>query len=203
MDGAKLALLMIGIFFLAYGLVAYRFFFAILGGAAGLVSGVLLLPSLLRMPILAGHGTVATLVVLLFLLLAGILLIHFLRRPVIFLGGAATGILISHFATSGLSAVPELFSRLPRLGEIHAIDALVGVLLGVMFLVFESMFAVVLTSFTGAFLCAWGLGGRWTFPAAFVLGLVLQPILARYLPLPAHSQGGGGRKGKRRGGEED
>jgi hypothetical protein len=202
-DGTKLALLMVGIFFLAYGLVAYRFFFAILGGTAGLVSGVLLLPSLLRIPILAGRETEATLVLLLLLLLAGILLIHLLRKPVIFLGGAAAGILLSHFAGGGLAAAPELFSRVPRLGEIHAIDALVGILLGVMFLVFESLFAVVLTSFAGAFLCAWGLGGKWTFPAAFVLGLALQPLLARYLPLPAHSHGGVVRKGRRKEKDED
>jgi len=198
-DGTKLALLMVGIFFLAYGLVAYRFFFAILGGATGLVAGVLVLPTLLRYPALASHQVEVTLGVLLLLLVLGILLIHFLRKAVLFLGGVASGIILAHFATQGLAAA-DILSRLPRLSEIHAVDLLVGVLLGVLFLLFEQVFAVVLTSFAGAFLCTWALGGRWTFALAFGLGLVLQPVLGRFLPLPSHSQGKG--KARRRGDEE-
>lgn len=196
MDGTRLALLMVGIFFLAYGLLAYRFFFAILGGATGLVAGVLVLPTLLKVPQLAAHKVEVTLALLVLLLVLGILLIHFLRKAVLFLGGLASGIILAHFATQGLAAA-DILSRLPRLSEIHAVDILVGVLLGILFLIFESFFAVVLTSFAGAFLCTWALGGRWTFAIAFGLGLLLQPILARFLPLPAHSQGGGKGRGKR------
>jgi hypothetical protein len=202
MDGTRIALLMVGIFFLAYGLLAYRFFFAILGGATGLVTGVLVLPSILALPALAARQVEATLAVLIILLVLGILLIHFLRRAVLFLGGVASGIILSHFVTQGLAAA-DILSRLPRLSEIHPIDILVGVLLGVLFLIFESIFAVVLTSFAGAFLCTWALGGKWTFLVAFAMGLVMQPLLARFIPLPAHSHGGGRKKGKRRESEED
>ncbi len=201
MDATRIALLMVGIFFLAYGMTVYRFFFAILGGTTGLVTGVLVLPSLLRIPFLAAHQVEATLGVLVLFLLLGVVLLHLLRQGVVFLGGAAVGIILSHFVTQGWQAA-DLLSRLPRLSDLQAIDILVGILLGILFLIFENIVVLVITSFAGALFVTWALGGRWTFLLAFAVGLVLQPFVARYAPLPGHDRGGKGRKPSRRKAEE-
>ena len=59
MDPVKLIVLLVGVFFLAYGMSSYRYFYIILGGAAGVASGVVIKEPLMRIPGLADHPGIA------------------------------------------------------------------------------------------------------------------------------------------------
>ncbi len=182
MDPVKLVALMAGVFFLAFGLAAYRQFFKVLGVTVGVALWVVFREPLVRMPGLRDHPGTAALLILILFVAAGVLLVVKFRKIFAFLGGFGTGVILSgmvtsFFSGSSLAETESLFSHPAPM------DLLAGLVAGVLFLLFERFFALLLTSSVGGFLCAWAIGGRWTFPLCILVGLVAQPLIfSRVLP---------------------
>jgi len=178
LEPIEFAALVGGFFLLSFGLAAYRQFFKVLGLTAGLALWVVSRQYLVSLPGLQDHpGTTSVLILILFSG-TGVLLATRFRRVLAFLGGFGTGVILSGMATSWFQGVPvppmeavSVFSRLDPM------NILVGLVAGVLFILFEPFFAVFLTSSVGAFLCSWTLEGRWIFPVCLFLGFVAQPLI--------------------------
>ena len=84
-------MLLAGTFFLAFGLAAYRYFYTVLGAAAGLAMWIALSDPLLQLPGLKEHPGTAGILILVLLLLTGIVLASKFRKLVIFSSGLGTG----------------------------------------------------------------------------------------------------------------
>ncbi len=175
-DSFRLAVLLGGTFFLAFGLAAYRYFYTVLGATAGLAVWIGLSDTLVQLPGLREHPGTAALLILALLLLTGVFFASKFRRLLAFFSGLGTGLLLSQtfsvFMTGG-----ALSDSAFRFGRIDAMDILVGLIGGILFLLFERVFALLLTSVVGSFLCTWAIGGRWTFVACLLIGLVAQPLI--------------------------
>ena len=176
MDPVKLAVLLTGAFFLAFGLAAYRHFYTVLGATAGLAIWMALSDTLVQLPGLREHPGTAGFLILALLLLTGVFFASKFRRLLVFISGLATGLILSQ-ALSMFMAEGNLSGAAFRFGRLDAMDILVGLIGGVLFLLFERVFAVLLTSVVGSFLCTWAIGGKWTFVACVALGLVAQPLI--------------------------
>ena len=181
-DSFRLAVLLGGAFFLAFGLAAYRYFYKVLGATAGLAVWMALSDTLVQLPGLREHPGTAGLLILALLVLTGVFLASKFRRLLAFFSGLGTGLLLSQtfsvFMTGG-----ALSDTAFRFGRIDVMDILVGLIGGILFLLFERVFALLLTSVVGSFLCTWAIGGRWTFVACLLIGLVAQPLIfARFKP---------------------
>jgi hypothetical protein len=194
-DLFKTITLLTGAFFLAFGLAAYRHFYNLLGVAAGLALWASLRDPLVRLPGLRDHPGTAALLAMILFCAAGVLLASRFRRLLTFLGGFGTGVILSEMITSFFSGdIPSAIS--PLLLQPGPMDLLAGLVAGVLFLLFERLFAVLLTSALGGFLCAWVLGGRWTFALCLLLGLVAQPLIfGRFAP-PEKGKGERGKGGR-------
>ena len=176
MDPVKLAVLLTGAFFLAFGLAAYRHFYTVLGATAGLAIWMALSDTLVQLPGLREHPGTAGFLILALLLLTGVFFASKFRRLLVFISGLATGLILSQ-ALSMFMAEGNLSGAAFRFGRIDAMDILAGLIGGVLFLLFERVFAVLLTSVVGSFLCTWAIGGKWTFVVFVALGLVAQPLI--------------------------
>jgi hypothetical protein len=175
-DPIKLAVLLAGAFFLAFGLAAYRHFYTALGATAGLAIWMALSDTLVQLPGLREQPGTASLLILALMLLAGVFFASRFRRLLAFIGGLGTGLILSQ-TLSVFMADGTLSGAAFRFGRIGAMDILAGLIGGVLFLLFERVFAVLLTSVVGSFLCAWAIEGRWTFLACLAIGLVAQPLV--------------------------
>lgn len=184
MDLVRLAVLLAGAFFLAFGLAAYRHFYTVLGATAGLAIWMGLSDTLVQLPGLRERPGTAGILILVLLLLTGVFFASRFRRLLAFASGLGTGLILSQtltvFMTEG-----ALSGTAFRFGRITAMDILAGLIGGILFLLFERFFAVLLTSVVGSFLCTWAIGGKWTFMACLVIGLVAQPLIfMRFKPPP-------------------
>lgn len=189
MDPVKLAVLAAGAFFLAFGLAAYRHFYTVLGATAGLAAWMALRETLVQVPGLKEHPGTASLLILVLLILTGIFFASRFRRLLAFFSGLATGVILSQ-AVSGFMTAGDLSGAAFGFSRIDSMDILAGMIAGVLFLLFERVFAVLLTSVVGSFLCAWVIGGRWTFLACLLVGLVAQPLVfTRFKPQPSAAGG--------------
>jgi hypothetical protein len=193
-DPVRIAVLLASGFFLAFGLAAYRHFYTVLGATAGLVVWMALTETLVQLPGLREHPGTASVLILVFLLLTGVFLASKFRKLLIFFSGLGTGLILSQ-TVAAIMTEGSLSNAGIRLGTIDAMDILAGLIGGVLFLLFERVFAVLLTSVIGSFLCTWALGGRWTFMLCLVIGLVAQPLIFRKVTPPASSGNGKNRSG--------
>jgi len=188
LDPVRLVALLSGVFFLAFGLAAYRQFFKVLGATAGVALWVVLREPLIGLPGLREHPGTASLLILILLCTGGILLVAKFRRLLAFLGGVGTGIILSGMVTSffsgGSPPGTESFFSQPA-----PMDLLSGLVAGTLFLLFERFFAVLLTSSVGGFLCSWAIGGHWTFPLCLLIGLVAQPLIFSRMGIKGQGQG--------------
>jgi hypothetical protein len=183
-DLVRLAVLLAGAFFLAFGLAAYRHFYTVLGATAGLAIWMALSDTLVKLPGLRERPGTAGLLILALLLLMGVFLASKFRRLLAFFSGLGTGLILSQ-TLSAFMTEGALSGAAFRFGSIDAMDILAGLIGGILFLLFERFFAVLLTSVVGSFLCTWAIGGRWTFMACLVIGLVAQPLVfRRFKPSP-------------------
>lgn len=195
MDPVRLLALFSGVFFLAFGLAAYRQFFKVLGATAGVALWVVLREPLIGFPGIREHPGTASLLILILFCASGILLVPKFRRLLAFLGGVGTGIILSGMVTSFFSGGSP-----PGAGSFFShptpMDLLSGLVAGTLFLLFERFFAVLLTSSVGGVLCSWAIGGRWTFLLCLIIGLVAQPLIfSRVRPNGQGQEEKGGRKG--------
>ena len=192
MDPIPVVLLLLGGFLLIYGLAAYRIFFHVIGAVAGLVGAIAVCGRLVELPGLSEHSVVASWLIYTLFILVGIFLATRFRRILAFFAGLATGILCYRVALSvwsGLDPVTSIFQP----GNVGAMDLLSGLTVGVLFLLFEPVFALVLTSAAGAALCTFVLGGRWTFPLCLGAGILIQPLISRrFVPEKGPRSGGKG-----------
>jgi hypothetical protein len=191
MDPVPVVVLLLGGFLLVYGLGAYRIFFHVIGAAAGLVGAIALCERLVHLPGLSEHPKIASGLIYTLFILLGIFLATRFRRILAFLAGLGTGVICYRAALSlwnGNDPVTALFQ--PE--SFGAMDLLSGLTAGVLFLLFEPLFALVLTSAAGAALCTYVLGGRWTFTICFVVGMLAQPFISkRFVPDTVSSRRGG------------
>ncbi len=191
MDPVPVVLLLLGGFLLIYGLAAYRVFFYVIGAAAGLVGAIALCGRLVELPGLSEHPAVAAGLVYTLFILVGIFLATRFRKILAFFAGLGTGVLCYRVAMSiwnGQDPVTSIFQP----DSIGALDLLSGMTAGVLFLLFEPLFALVLTSAAGAALFTFVLGGRWTFPVCFAAGILIQPLISRrFVPDSGSSRAGG------------
>lgn len=184
MDPIRLAVLLAGAFFLAFGLAAYRHFYTVLGATAGLAIWMALSDTLVQLPGLRERPGTAGFLILALLVLTGVFFATRFRRLLAFFSGLGTGLILSQ-TLSVFMAEGALSGAAFRFGRIDAMDILVGLIGGILFLLFERIFAVLLTSVVGSFLCTWAIGGKWTFIACLVIGLVAQPLVfMRFKPSP-------------------
>ena len=178
----KFVVLLGGVFFLTFGLTAYRHFYTVLGATAGLAVWVALSDTLVRLPGLRENPGIASVLILCLLFLAGVYLARRFRRLLVFSGGLGTGVILSQ-TLSHLMAEGALAPAAIRLNRLDTLDVLAGLIGGIVFLLFERLFAVLLTSVVGSFLCTWAVGGRWVFAAFLATGLVAQPLVfTRFKP---------------------
>jgi hypothetical protein len=175
-DPVKLLVLMSGAFFLAFGMAAYRYFYTVLGAAAGLAVWAALRHWIVTLPGLRDHPGTAHLLFMLFLLLCGMLFARKFRKVIAFAGGFGTGAILSMAVASflGEGDIPAAYLSADAITPMDLLAGLVG---GVAFIFFERFFAILLTSAVGAFLCSWAIGGKWTFPLCLALGLIAQPLV--------------------------
>jgi len=176
MDPVRLMVLLTGAFFLAFGLAAYRHFYIVLGATAGLSIWMAVRDTMVLLPGLREHPGTAGLLLLALLVLTGGFFASRFRRLLVFAGGLGTGLILSQTVSVFMSE-GTVSGAAFRFGRLDAMDVLVGLVGGVLFLLFERFFAVLLTSVVGSFLCTWAIGGRWTFAACLVVGLVAQPLI--------------------------
>jgi hypothetical protein len=199
-DPVKLVALIAGVFFLAFGLVAYRQFFKILGVTAGLALWVVFREPLVRLPGLRDHPGTAGVLILILFCAAGTLLVVKLRRVFVFLGGFGTGVLMSGMITAFFRG-DSIFAAESIFSYPAPMDLLAGLVAGTLFLLFERFFALFLTSSVGGALCASAIGGRWTFPLCLMIGLLAQPLIFSRVGHRETEKGekkiGAGGKGKR------
>lgn len=170
-------ILLLGGFLLIYGLAAYRIFFHVIGAAAGLVGAIAICGRLVELPGLSERPSVASGLIYTLSILLGIFLATRFRKILAFVAGLGTGVICYRAALSiwsGQDPVASLFQ--PE--SFGALDLLSGLTAGVLFLLFEPVFAIVLTSSAGAVLCTYVLGGRWTFPVCLGAGMIIQPIIS-------------------------
>ncbi|MDT8395512.1 MAG: hypothetical protein RRA32_03550 [bacterium] len=182
MDPVKLLVLMTGAFFLAFGVAAYRHFYSVLGGAAGLAVWAGLHHRVVSLPGLRDHPGTANLLLMILLFFSGMLLARKFRKVLAFVGGFGTGVMLSLAVGSflGDGGPPPVFLSPETVGSMDLLAGMVG---GVAFLFFEKFFAILLTSAVGGSLCYWAIGGRWTFPVCVSLGLAAQPLISmRFSP---------------------
>ncbi len=192
MDVVRLTALLAGGFFLAFGLLAYRHFYTVLGAAAGLAAWAAFGDMVTGFPGLREHPGTASFLLLLLCLLTGVLIASKFRRILAFLGGFGTGVILSRIVTQylghGVLAWPPA-----GLARVDPMDILVGLVAGVLFLLFERFFGVLLTAVAGSVLCAWALGGRWTFLLCLFLSLIVQPLI--FFRFSSGGKKGGGKGG--------
>jgi hypothetical protein len=194
MESLKLISLLTGAFFLAFGLAFYRHFYRVLGAAAGLALWAALRESIVRLPGLREHPGTATVLVLILFCAGGVLLVNRFRKLLAFIAGFGTGIIISSMAASFFSE-SSLMAQPFNFVHPEPMDLLAGLAAGVLFLLFERFFALLLTSSLGALMCTWAIGGRWTFLLCLLIGLVAQPLIfARFGSLEQMK----GEKGKKK-----
>ncbi len=180
--------LLVGAFFLAFGMNSYRYFYIILGGAAGVASGVVIREPLLGLPGLSEHPGIAGALIYALCILVCIFLATRFRRILAFLGGVSTGIILSRAVGSVMGqAGPEMIFHPSDFG---AIDVLAGLTVGVLFLLFEKVFALLLTSAIGAALCSWSVGGSWSFFIFLIIGLIAQPLISHRITPRGKGDGG-------------
>ena len=176
MEPVRFAVLLAGAFFLAFGLAAYRYFYTVLGAAAGLAMWIALSDFLLQLPGLREHPGTASILILIFFLLTGVFIAWKFRKLVAFLSGVGTGIILTRMITVFMSEGVLSGAGL-HLGSIDAMDILVGLIGGILFVLFERLFALLLTSVVGSFLCTRAIGLEWIFPLCLLIGLVAQPLI--------------------------
>lgn len=176
MDPVRFAVLLAGAFLLAFGLAAYRYFYTVLGATAGLAMWIASSDFLVQLPGLREHPGTAGFLILVLFLLTGVFFASKFRKLVAFLSGMGTGIILSRMVTVFMAEGASSGAGL-QFGSMDAMDILVGLIGGVLFLLFERVFAVLLTSVVGSFLCTWVIGIEWTFPLCLVIGLVAQPLI--------------------------
>ncbi|UCG39638.1 MAG: hypothetical protein JSV00_05305 [bacterium] len=194
MEPVRIVALLTGIFFLSFGLAAYRHFYKVLGAAAGLAIWAAFNDTAVQLPGLREHPGTASLLLMLLMVLSGVLVASKFRRVLAFLGGLGTGIILSQSLSSFFAGGPLLSGSIPE-GAPGSMDILAGLVAGVLFIVLERFLAVLLTSAVGSFLCAWALGGRWTFAVCLALGLVAQPLIFSRLGRGRKAGGGEGTGG--------
>jgi hypothetical protein len=176
MEPLELVALLTGIFFLSFGLAAYRQFFRVLGLAAGLALWSAFRETLVRLPGLKEHPGTAAVLLLILLCATGVFLVTRFRRVFAFLGGFGTGIILSGIVESYFTG-GSLFTGHFRIAPPDPMDLLAGLVGGVLFLLFERFFALILTTSLGAFLFYWAIGGRWTFVLCFLIGFMAQLLI--------------------------
>jgi hypothetical protein len=193
-DPVKIAVLLAGAFFLVFGLAAYRHFYTALGATAGLAVWMAFKDTLIKLPGLREHPGTASILILVLLLLTGIFFASRFSRILAFFSGLGTGLILSQ-AVSTFLVKGTLPDAAIRFSSMDAMDILVGLIGGILFILFERAFAVLLTSVVGSLLCTWAIGGQWTFPGCLVLGLVAQPLVFKKLKLSASDAAGMDRSG--------
>ncbi len=194
MDLLRILLLVVGGFLLAYGLSAYRYFYYILGASTGLVMGMVSRRTLLKLPGLADNPGIASVLIFALFVLIGMFMATRLRRILAFLAGIGTGA-IGYRAIFSLLSGSSLTAGMFEVESLGLMELLAGLVIGVLFLLFEGVFALILTSAVGAAMCTAALGGRWTFPACLLIGLIAQPLISRRF-VPEARPGPGGGRGK-------
>jgi len=189
LDSLRLAVLLGGAFFLAFGLAAYRYFYTVLGATAGLAIWMALSDPLVQLPGLRERPGTSSLLILALFVLIGVFFASKFRKLLAFFSGLGTGLLLSQ-TFSVFMAEGVLSGAGFRFGRINLMDILVGLICGVLFILFERFFAVLLTSVVGSFLCTWVIGGRWTFFACLLIGLIAQPLVfMRFKPSSPSASG--------------
>lgn len=194
MDPVRFAVLLTGVFFLAFGLAAYRHFFKVLGATVGLFIWLALSDTLVQLPGLREHPGTARVLLLLLLVLTGVFLTSKFHKPLVFFSGFGTGMILSQ-AVAVFMAEGSLSSAGLSLGSINAMSLLAGLMGGVLFLFFEQLFAVLLTSVVGSFLSTWAIGGKWTFFSCLTIGLVAQPLIFARFKAASSTASGSSRTG--------
>ncbi|MBI2371319.1 MAG: hypothetical protein HYV08_14000 [Deltaproteobacteria bacterium] len=114
--------------------------------------------------------------------LASAILFRWLRRVLVFLGGFVVGIVLRRAITHGAQMVPVrevALSLSPSFADLGLPDLLAGAAGGGFFLLFEGLFAIVLTALLGALLLTAAFGARWVFPVSFGSSVLLQWALGR------------------------
>jgi len=191
LDPVSIAVLLTGVFFLAFGMTAYRYFYVVIGVTVGLVAAVWARKPMLTLPGLSDRPGVAGVLIIVLFVLLGIFLATRFRKPLAFLSGLGTGVFLYRVAAAiwtGGNIVQALTGPIKP----GAMELLAGTVFGILFLLYEFLFALVLTSAVGAALCTWVIGGRWTFAAFLLIGLVAQPLISNRL-VPESI---GGKKGR-------
>ncbi len=189
MESLNIAVLLAGVFFLAFGVTAYRYFYLVLGAAVGLIVAVSARKPLLKLPGLSERPGIAGILIIILFVLIGIFLATRFRRPLAFLGGLGTGAFL-YRVIAAVWTGGDIMQALTGPVRLGGMELLAGAVCGVFFLLFEFIFALVLTSAVGAGLCTWVLGGRWTFAACLAIGLVAQPLISNRL-VPESARGPG------------
>lgn len=181
---------MAGVFLLSFGLTAYRHFFRVLGLAAGLALWSAFREQLVRLPGLRDHPGTASVLLLILLCAAGVFLVTRFRMVFAFLAGFGTGVILSGVVETYFTA-GSLFTDRFHISPSDPMDLLSGLVGGVLFLLFERLFALILTTSLGALLFAWAIGGHWTFILCFVVGLVAQLLIFARIRSSAKGRGNG------------
>ncbi|HDL52704.1 MAG TPA: hypothetical protein ENH32_01870 [Proteobacteria bacterium] len=185
-------MLLVGVFLLAFGLSVYRYFFHILGAVAGIAGGLASRDALLGLNGLSKHPMAATVLIFSIFILIGMFLATRFRKILAFLAGLGAGAVLYRAALSLWSGSPPGPSVFHVQG-FGPMELLAGLTAAVLFVLFESVFALILTSAVGAALCTLVLGGRWTFAVLMLIGVVAQPLVSRRIvPSPPGKGGNGG-----------
>ncbi|NOY86291.1 MAG: hypothetical protein GXP52_03185 [Deltaproteobacteria bacterium] len=194
MDPVPISVLLVGVFLLAFGLSVYRYFFHILGAVAGIAAGLASRDTLLTLTGLSEHPMVATVLIFSIFILIGMFLATRFRKILAFLAGLGAGAVLYRAALSlwsGSPPGPSVF----HVQSFGPMELLAGLTAAVLFVLFETVFALILTSAVGAALCTLALGGRWTFAALMLIGVIAQPLVSRrIIPLPPGRGGNGGNR---------
>ncbi len=192
MDPVPISMLLVGVFLLAFGLSVYRYFFHILGAVAGIAGGLASRDALLGLNGLSKHPMAATVLIFSIFILIGMFLATRFRKILAFLAGLGAGAVLYRAALSLWSGAPPGPSVFHVQG-FGPMELLAGLTAAVLFVLFESVFALILTSAVGAALCTLVLGGRWTFAVLMLIGVVAQPLVSRRIvPSPPGKGGNGG-----------
>jgi hypothetical protein len=101
--------------------------------------------TLVQLPGLREHPGTAGFLILALLVLTGVFFATRFRRLLAFFSGLGTGLILSQ-TLSVFMAEGALSGAAFRFGRIDVIDILVGLIGGILFLLFERIFAVLLTS---------------------------------------------------------
>lgn len=170
-----------GLILALFGRRLYHLVFPVGGFLVGATIGLWLVLRTLPLFAVEYRGVVLAGAGLAFGLISAILF-RGLRRVLVFLGGFVVGIELRRAVTHGTPMVPvrEVALSLSQpFTDLGLPDLLAGAAGGAFFVLFEHLFAIVLTALLGAHLLTVAFGARWVFPVTFGSSVLLQWALGR------------------------